>query len=685
MAEGSPKILIVDDAPENLRLMQAIFENDGFDTVLADSGEAALSQVCAAPPAIVLLDVRMPGMSGTEALMKLKEIAPELQVIMITAYADVTSAVDAMKRGAEDFLIRPIQSDRLVLTVHRALERRDLKIEVENIRRRKRQEQELTAARNAALEMTRLKSEFLARMSHEIRTPLHGIVGCSELLLMSSDLSATAREQVEVVCSNSQLLITIVDDILDFSKLDAGKVVFNKIPFGLGEILTRTVAALAPIASEKGLSLKSRIDPGVPRRLRGDPQRLRQVLNNLISNAIKFTTQGHVSITVTKLEDANDQVLILFEVEDTGMGIPKHLHQSLFQPFVQADSGNSLGGTGLGLAIAARLVEQMGGAITFRSAPNCGSTFRFTARFEKEAASRASPQAPRASSRNKESPGLQVQTRNERKLRSKMRVLVVEDNKTNRSLCELQLQVLGYAADTVEDGFQALEALSRRDYQIVLMDCEMPRMDGYEATAAIRRREGQLKHTIIIALTAHAFDVVRQRCLAVGMDDFLAKPVTIKPLSTILDQWASRIVSGQVVLAAAGRADEAATAHSELNQAYLAEMRSLSAMAGTDVVQDLVDSFLSELPDLLVAVTSAIGARNLEDLRKAAHALRGAASTVGASGFATKCKHLQDSAEGSEFEVALRNAEDLLAAAAPLPELLRDAVKTPPDGGSAVN
>jgi signal transduction histidine kinase/HPt (histidine-containing phosphotransfer) domain-containing protein/BarA-like signal transduction histidine kinase len=678
MADGTPKILIVDDTRENLRLMQAIFENEGFDPVLADSGEVALSHVSSDPPAIVLLDCRMPGMSGFETLIKLKEIAPDLQVIMITAYGDVASAVDAMKRGAEDFLIRPIQSDRLVLTVARALERRDLKIEVENIRRRKRQEQELTAARNAAIEMARLKSEFLARMSHELRTPLHGIIGCSELLLMSSDLGATAREQVEIISSSSQLLITIVDDILDFSKLEAGKVVFNKIPFGLAEILTQTVAALAPIAAEKGLSLKSRIDCGVPQRLRGDPQRLRQVLNNLISNAIKFTPQGHVSVTVTKLEDVSEQALISFEVEDTGIGIPKHLHQSLFQPFVQADSGSSLGGTGLGLAIAARLVDQMGGTITFRSAPGSGSTFCFTARFEREAAPADSPPAPQAASRN--TPGLQALSADERKLRLKIRVLVVEDNKTNRSLCALQLDLLGYAADTVEDGFQALEALSRRDYQIVLMDCEMPHMDGYEATAEIRRREGQLKHTIIIALTAHAFVAVRKRCLAAGMDDFLAKPVTIKPLSTALDQWARRIVSGEVVFAAAGRADEAAHAvHSDLNQAYLAEMRSLSAMAGTDVVQDLVDSFLSELPDLLAAVTSAVGAGRLEELRKAAHALKGAASTVGASGFAAKCKHLQDSAEGSKFDLALRDAQDLLAAAEALPDLLRTAAKMQPD------
>lgn len=698
MAADSPRILIVDDAPVNLRLRQAIFENEGFDIILADSGEAALSRVSSSPPAIVLLDVSMPGMSGIETLIKLKEIAPDVQVIMITAYADVTSAVDAMKRGAEDFLIRPVQSDRLVLTVRRALERRELKTQLEKIQRRKDREQELIRARDAAFEMARNKSEFLANVSHEIRTPLHTIVGFTEMLLVS-DLGVCAREQVETIRSSSQLLVAIVNEILDFSKLEAGKGVLEKVGFGLDELLTQTVGAFAPIAASKRISLNSRIDPKIPRRLRGDPQRLRQVLNNLISNAIKFTSEGHVSITVTqldeakleqaklgkaKLEEAKSDALILFEVQDTGIGVPEQLHQSLFQPFVQAGGADRpKDGTGLGLAIAARIVDQMGGLITLSSAPGCGSTFRFTARFERDSSAQERPAASRTPSSNKEDPDSpQAPSAEERKFRRNIRVLVVEDNKTNRALCAWLLEFLGYTVDVVEDGLKALEALSSRDYQIVLMDCQMPRMDGYKATAEIRRRERDPKHTVIIALTAHAFAAIHERCLAAGMDDFLTKPVTLKSLCAILDHWTRKIISGEVNGAAAGHTNGALPpAQNELSQSYFSEMRALSAAAGTDVLQDLVETFLSELPELLAAVISAMRARSLEDLREAGHAVKGAANSVGATGFAMKCKRLEDSAEASELDAALRDARDLLAAAEALPELLRTAVKMQPDDG----
>lgn len=690
MTSANPSILVVDDTPTNLRLAQATFESEGFSVMLADSGEAALSQAAGNLPDVVLLDVRMPGMGGLKALGKLKAMAPELQVIMVTADADVQTAVEALKQGAEDFLVRPIQSDRLVLTVRHALERRALKVQVENLRRGKDLEQKLTRGRDAAVEMARLKSEFLARMSHEIRTPLNAMVGLTELLLLS-DTSASAREQLETIRSSGQLLVTIINDILDLSKLEAGMAVLDHTPFGLAALLKDTVAAFAPMVSSKGLALESRIDPKVPQRLVGDPQRLRQVLNNLISNALKFTAQGHVGVAVTRLEETKDGVLIGFEIQDTGIGIPAEVHERLFQPFVQADSstGRAYGGTGLGLVIAARIIEQMHGHISFRSAPGKGSTFYFSARFEKAGGAQAGPEAmtaARCGAAEGEANVLMQPNPNEGEWRRAIAVLVVDDNQANRFVSPLQLAALGYTADAVRDGFKALEVLSQRDYGIVLMDCEMPGIDGYETTAEIRRREGPLKHTIIIAVTAHAFAAIRDRCLASGMDDYLSKPVTLKPLAAILDRWARRIVSGEALCTQAGRPLEApASPWRELDQAYIDEMRALSSMAGTDVFQDLVDSFLSELPDLLAAVKTAIAAGALLPLRQAAHALKGAASTVGASGFAAMCKHLQDSAERSDFDADLSGAEDLLAAAEALPELLGTAVKMRPHSGCAVN
>ena len=681
MADGSPKILIVDDAPENLRLMQAIFENEGFDPMLADSGEAALSKVSNDQPAIVLLDVRMPAMSGIETLIELKKIAPGLPVVMITAYGEVPSAVEAMKQGAEDFLIRPIQSDRLVLTVVRALERRELQSQLDNLRHRKEREQELTRIRDAALELARLKSEFLARMSHEIRTPLNAIIGFTELLLLM-DLSDAEREQVETIRSNGQMLMSVVNDILDYSKLDAGGgIVLENAAFALAELIRETVDAFAPIASGKGLTLESRIESGIPDRLRGDARRLRQVLSNLISNAIKFTPQGGVGIIVSRLESPNGKLLLRFEVQDTGIGISPEVQQRLFQPFVQADGSTSrlYGGTGLGLAIAARIVSQMGGGIGMQSEPGKGSSFHFTARFEKAAGARRTSGAISSGaadvSQRREALAPKSVKPGEKSGR-RISVLVVEDNKANRTLAILQLTSLGYDVEAVENGCRAIEFLARNNPDIVLMDCEMPELDGYNATAEIRRREGPGKHTIIIAMTAHVLSASRSRCFASGMDDYLAKPVTLNALAKILNRWVGKIRSGKRVRRAPDFPPKPTTPISDgLDEAYINELRSLSPVVGTDVFQSLVDSFFSELPDQVAALKAAAAAKDLQALRKAAHALKGAASTVGAIGFAQLCRNVQESAERSEAEAACGGADHLIGQAEVLPQLLGMALK----------
>lgn len=694
MADRIPKILIVDDEPTsliadnkptNLEYLQAIFDVEGFSVSLAESGEEALALASGDPPDLVLLDLRMPGIGAMEALRRFKALAAELPVIMLTTHGEIAEAVEAIKLGAEDFLIRPVQSDHLVLSVRHALERRGLKAQVANLRRTQDQAQELTRARDAALEMANLKSDFLARMSHEIRTPLNAMVGLTELLLLS-DISASAREQLGIVSSSSYLLLKVVNEILDFAKLDAGKVVLDEVNFALTELLKDTVETFAAMAFRKGLALESRIDPEVPPRLRGDPQRLRQVLNNLISNAIKFTPQGHVFVAVTKLEEAKDDVLIGFEIQDTGIGIPPEIRERLFQPFVQADSSTSrgYGGTGLGLVIASRIVEQMHGHISFRSEPGKGSTFNFSCRLEKENSAQAKPGAITAlpsNSAEREAKVLSQPKPNEPNWRSRITVLVVEDNKANRFVAPLQLAALGYTADAVEDGFKALEVLSHRNYDIVLMDCEMPGIDGYETTAEIRSREGSRRHTVVIAVTAHAFAAIRDHCLAAGMDDFLAKPVTLKPLGAALDQWARRIVSGED-LCTAGR--PVVTPWHELDHAYVDEMCALSSAAGRDVFQDLVDTFLSELPSLVAELKSAIGTRNPETLRKAAHALKGAAASVGARAYAKKCECVQHSDEQSDSD-PYRDAEALVMEAKGLPKLLGAAVKMQQANQSALS
>lgn len=676
MGDSEPRILLVDDIRENLNLMRAVFEAEGFQVSEADNGRAALAQVAADPPEVALIDLKMPGMNGIEILRELRASAPEVQVIMITAYAEVSSAVEAMKLGAEDFLIRPIHRDRLALTVLRALERRHLKTQLEELDRWKLREQELTRVRDAALELARLKSEFLARMSHEIRTPLNAIVGFTEMLLYSA-LDLSTHSKVEIIQTNCQHLMRLVDDLLDFSKLEAGRAVLEETVFDLGHLFKEIAESFAPAVSAKGLVLQTAIDANLPKRVCGDPRRLRQVVDNLVSNAVKFTARGHVRINAVTVESGRHDLVIRFEVEDSGIGIATELQHSLFQPFVQADSSTTAryGGAGLGLAISARIVERMGGQIGVSSEAGRGATFYFTARFKKSRAhGTALPDENPGSAAADRSWGGRLQ-QHRGGAEPPLRVLVVDDNASSRALAVLQLNVLGFDAQAVEDGEQALAELTRADYAIILMDCEMPVRDGYETTIEIRRRESAGRHTVIIAMTAHAFQTVRDRSLAAGMDDYLSKPVTLEALSKMTKLWSARIKSGESL----GTHDSASAGiklnGKQLNDVYIDELRLMSGAAGIEVFSSLVDGFFSELPGWMAALSSAIDSQDLDLLRRTAQTLKGAANTVGAVGFAWLCGKLQESAERSDMDGACQRARNLIEEAAQLRGVLQAAVK----------
>lgn len=397
---------------------------------------------------------------------------------------------------------------------------------------RKRAEEEANRARDRvrdlALETAQLREDFLASMSHEIRTPLVGIIGTGELL-SHSDLNQEQRRLLEIIRSSSELLLTIVNDILDFSKLAAGRVELEKLDFDLVEMAQSAVDSLAATARAKGIKLTLHADTKMPTALRGDQSRLRQILSNLVANAIKFTERGEVTVRVTWVEETADDVLLRFDVIDTGIGIPLAVQPRLFQPFVQAEGSTHrrFGGTGLGLVIAAKLTEQMGGRIGFESEPGKGSNFHFTARFEKGAATHRNATAARGPIA--EQPPL---------WRKCVRVLLVDDNLVNRTVGAKQLATLGFTAEVADSATRALQVLSVKQFDVVLMDCGMPEMDGYQAVAEIRRREGSARHTPVIALTAHAMEDDRVRCLNAGMDDYLSKPVKLNALAEKLDTWA---------------------------------------------------------------------------------------------------------------------------------------------------
>jgi len=658
---------------------------------------------------------------------------------------------------------------------------------VRDVSERTATERALAAARDQALAASQLKSQFVATMSHEIRTPMNGVIGLTDLLLDTA-LDETQRRYAEGIRTAGDALLGVINDVLDFSKIEAGKLTLDEADFDLGLLVEEVVEMVAEPARANGLELVGYCEPGLATAVRGDRGRLRQVLLNLASNAVKFTKQGEVVVKAALADGAGpgDTMTVRFEVTDTGIGIKPEVRERLFEPFSQADASTTrdYGGTGLGLAISRRLVEAMGGQLGADSQLGQGSTFWCLVPLLRSQPAEPAPPAPRGSdleglrvllvddsetnrvilehqlhawtmhpeavesgrraleclqdaaaqgrpyelaildlhmpgmngmelaSRITAEPSIpsiplvlltsggyvDIETAGAAGIHASLtkpvhqsqlydclvrlvtltpapspatravaspaasppltraHVLLVEDNDINRTVALGVLAKLGYSADVACNGLEALDSAAKGSYAAVLMDCQMPEMDGYAATRELRRREGTTRHTPIIAMTASALKEDRERCLAAGMDDYISKPVRLDDLDATLSRWLDQPRS----TTPGDQPDQEAELIQTSIERRLDELRGPDPADDEEFFSKLIDSFLGEAPAGVIELAAAAGRGDADSLRETAHTLKGAAGNLGATRLAALCEELEDAGRGHS-----------LASAGPIIERLR--------------
>ncbi len=510
-----------------------------------------------------------------------------------------------------------------------------------DVTERHRTQQELLAASEEVRRASRAKGDFLAMMSHEIRTPLNAIIGINELML-DGELDREQRDYAQSIASSAEALLVIINDILDFSKIEAGRLEIEHIPFDLHGLIDDVVRLHAFRANDKGLHFNHAVAADVPRHLVGDPTRLRQIIGNFLSNALKFTDQGEIALTVDRLADASAPRLRI-AIRDSGIGMSAETQDKLFAPFTQADSTTTrrFGGTGLGLAITRQLVDLLHGEIRMTSAEGCGSTFTVLLPLP-EAAAHEVAVAPPVTKSAAAIAARQV-----------ARILLVEDNPTNQIVALGILRKLGYTdIDTAANGQEALAAVGHRPYDAILMDCQMPVMDGYTATGELRARGCD---TPIIAMTANAMQGDREKCLAAGMNDFVPKPIRRPDLAGALSRWTQAVTDATNAAAPAniapGKSEppaEAVSAPATFDRGLVLELYD----GDTRLLDLVINAFVADTPTTIAKLRDALQAGNAGDAHTHVHGIKGAAASAGAEALRATATDMEMAARDDQLEHA---------------------------------